>query len=59
VDTGEYQLSTNDREGGRYRNYDAASGTILRICKGFHRSKLNLSIYSIILFAQAAKKFKN
>ncbi len=35
----------NDREGSRHRNYDAAFKLILRIIKGFHKSKRNLYVY--------------
>ncbi len=50
------EKSTYDKEGSRYRNYGAAFGPILRISKGFHRSKQNLYIY--FLFDQASKNFK-
>ncbi len=56
VRTGHKRKSTNDREGNRYRNYDAAFGQILRISKGFHRSMQNQNYF---LFDQASKNFKN
>jgi hypothetical protein len=45
-----------EREGGN-RNYDAASGTILGISKGFRRSKQYLNIY--VLFNQSSETFKH
>jgi hypothetical protein len=42
---GHWRKSTNDREGSRYRNYDAAFGTILRISQDFHRCKQKVFIY--------------
>jgi hypothetical protein len=47
---GHWRNLTNDREEIQYRNYDAAFRTILKISKGFHRSKQNLSIYFLFLF---------
>jgi hypothetical protein len=45
VDTGHWRKSTNDRQGIRYRNYDAAFGTILRVRKGLQRSNDKLFMY--------------
>jgi hypothetical protein len=49
---GHWRKSTNDREGSRYRNYDAASGPILKISKAFiEASKIFIFIF---LFDQAS-----
>jgi hypothetical protein len=49
---GHRRKSTNDREGSLCRNYDAASGKILRISKGFNTTMDNF--ISIFLFNQAS-----
>ncbi len=48
--------STNNSKESRYRNYDAASWSILRINKGFHRSKQS-KIFTFIF--QKSKSLKN
>ncbi len=42
---GHWIKSTNVREGSWYRNYDAASGPILKKSEGFHKSMQYLYIY--------------
>jgi hypothetical protein len=41
---GHWRKFTNDKEGSWSRNYEAASGQILKVSKGFYRSKENLYI---------------
>ncbi len=54
---GHRRKPAKDREGSKFRNYDAASGTIFRISTCFQRSKERLHIY--FLLNKAVKKFKN
>jgi hypothetical protein len=54
---GHWRKSTNDKEGSRNRNYDAAFRILLRMSKGLHKSKQNLIL--IFLFDPAAQNFKN
>ncbi len=55
---GHWRKSTNDREGSRYRNYDAASGPILKISQGFHGSKQKKSLNLIFSSTRHPKNYK-
>jgi hypothetical protein len=54
---GDWRKRTNDREGSRNRNYDAASGTILGISKGIKEEKKAIFIFTF-LFDQHPKNVK-
>ncbi len=55
---GEHRIkSTNDREGSRYKNYDAASGTIFRISKFFKEANRKF-IYIFLLNKASGYKLK-